>query len=113
MTGAARDTAFADELSNWRRNRRRRFWKAESDADKGRLPDAYTCSIVTRLAALFNFFIAEALYRNLVVAEGLSADSGIAGDDSSALTQNSKLKTQTPESVHLYGQLRQAAAIRN
>ncbi len=70
MTGAARDIeTFVDELSNWyvRRNRRR-FWKAESDADKQAAYETlYTCLItVTRLAAPFIPFIAEALYRNLM-----------------------------------------------
>jgi isoleucyl-tRNA synthetase len=96
VTGAARDIeAFVDELSNWyvRRNRRR-FWKAESDADKqAAYQTLYTCLItVTRLAAPFIPFIAEALYRNLV---------GLTTDDRRPTTDDS-----TPaiaESVHLAG----------
>jgi isoleucyl-tRNA synthetase len=75
---------FVEELSNWyvRRNRRR-FWKAEDDADKrAAYATLYTClTTVTRLVAPFMPFVAEALYRNLVV-----------GADPAA-----------PESVHLAG----------
>jgi isoleucyl-tRNA synthetase len=74
--------AFVEELSNWyvRRNRRR-FWKAEDDADKNAAYQTlYTClTTVAGLLAPFTPFLAEAIYRNLV-AEQLP---------------------DTPESVHL------------
>ncbi len=61
--------AFVEELSNWyvRRNRRR-FWKAEDDADKqAAYQTLYTClTTLARLLAPFMPFVAEALYRNLV-----------------------------------------------
>ena len=75
---------FVEELSNWyvRRNRRR-FWKAEDDADKRTAYQTlYTCLLtLSRLMAPFMPFISDAVYRNLV-----------AEQDSSA-----------PESVHLAG----------
>ena len=74
--------AFVEELSNWyvRRNRRR-FWKAEDDADKqAAYGTLYTClTTLVRLLAPFTPFLAEAVYRNLVAER----DSG------------------APESVHL------------
>ncbi len=87
VTGAARDIeAFVDELSNWyvRRNRRR-FWKAESDADKqAAYQTLYTCLLtVTKLSAPFIPFISEAMYQNLA---GL---------------HNEATKGAQPESVHL------------
>ncbi|MBK9945215.1 MAG: isoleucine--tRNA ligase [Kouleothrix sp.] len=64
--------AFADELSNWyvRRNRRR-FWKADDDADKQAAYDTlYTClTTLTRLFAPFMPFLAEAIWQNLVVGQ--------------------------------------------
>ncbi|HMP39776.1 MAG TPA: isoleucine--tRNA ligase [Roseiflexaceae bacterium] len=70
VTGAAREIeAFVDELSNWyvRRNRRR-FWKSEADSDKqAAYATLYTCLVtVTKLAAPFIPFAAEAIYQNLV-----------------------------------------------
>jgi isoleucyl-tRNA synthetase len=75
VTSAARDIeSFVDELSNWyvRRNRRR-FWKAEDDADKhAAYQTLYTCLLtVVRLAAPFIPFASDAIYRNLV---GLTTD---------------------------------------
>ncbi len=61
---------FVDRLSNWyvRRNRRR-FWKSGSDSDKlAAYYTLYECLLtVARLLAPFTPFIAEELYRNLVV----------------------------------------------
>lgn len=61
--------AFVEELSNWyvRRNRRR-FWKAEDDADKNAAYQTlYMClTSVAGLLAPFTPFLAEAIYRNLV-----------------------------------------------
>ncbi|MDQ2998797.1 MAG: class I tRNA ligase family protein, partial [Chloroflexota bacterium] len=60
---------FVEELSNWyvRRNRRR-FWKAEDDADKdAAYQTLYTClTTLARLAAPFMPFMSEAMYQNLV-----------------------------------------------
>jgi isoleucyl-tRNA synthetase len=70
---------FVDELSNWyvRRNRRR-FWKAEQDADKAAAFNTlYTClSTLARLVAPFMPYVAEELYRNLVVAPAGAAAGG-------------------------------------
>ncbi len=75
---------FVEELSNWyvRRNRRR-FWKAENDADKrAAYLTLYTCLVtLARLLAPFTPFVSEALYRNLVADQDPGA----------------------PESVHLAG----------
>jgi isoleucyl-tRNA synthetase len=64
--------SFVDELSNWyvRRNRRR-FWKAESDADKqAAYQTLYTClTTLSRLLAPFVPFLAEALWQNLVTGQ--------------------------------------------
>jgi isoleucyl-tRNA synthetase len=64
--------SFIDDLSNWyvRRNRRR-FWKAEDDADKGAAYlTLYTClTTLARLLAPFMPFISEELYRNLVAEQ--------------------------------------------
>ena len=60
---------FVEELSNWyvRRNRRR-FWKAENDADKQAAYETlYTCLVtLSQLLAPFTPFLAEAMYGNLV-----------------------------------------------
>jgi isoleucyl-tRNA synthetase len=71
---------FVDELSNWyvRRNRRR-FWKAEQDADKAAAFDTlYTClATLARLVAPFMPYLAEALYRNLVAGQDESAPPSV------------------------------------
>jgi isoleucyl-tRNA synthetase len=63
---------FVEELSNWyvRRNRRR-FWKAEDDADKrAAYLTLYTClTTLARLLAPFMPYVSEALYRNLVAEQ--------------------------------------------
>ena len=74
--------AFVGVLSNWYlRRSRRRFWKSESDTDKlAAYQTLYEClTTVSKLLAPTMPFLAEALYRNLVV--GVEADA--------------------PESVHL------------
>ena len=61
---------FADELSNWYvRRSRRRFWKGEDDTDKKAAHSTlYECLVaVAKLTAPFTPFVAEELYRNLVV----------------------------------------------
>jgi isoleucyl-tRNA synthetase len=61
---------FVDELSNWYvRRSRRRFWKGEDDVDKKAAHSTlYEClTTVAKLTAPFTPFVAESLYRNLVV----------------------------------------------
>jgi isoleucyl-tRNA synthetase len=92
--------SFVEELSNWyvRRNRRR-FWKAEDDADKqAAYQTLYTClTTLARLLAPFMPFLAEAMWQNLV----RSGEVGVraAGDGATSPAPNSQLPT--PESVHL------------
>ncbi|MFA5366845.1 MAG: isoleucine--tRNA ligase [Dehalococcoidia bacterium] len=73
---------FVDDLSNWYvRRSRRRFWKSESDTDKmSAYVTLYQCLVtLSKLTAPFTPFVAEEIYRNLV----LPVDAG------------------APESVHL------------
>jgi isoleucyl-tRNA synthetase len=71
---------FVEELSNWyvRRNRRR-FWKAEDDADKrAAYATLYTClTTLARLLAPFMPFVSEALYRNLVADQDPDAPPSV------------------------------------
>ena len=82
-TGTGRKIeAFVDELSNWYvRRSRRRFWKSESDTDKlAAYNTLYECLVtLTKLMAPFAPFIAEEIYRNLVVS----------------------INSEAPESVHM------------
>jgi isoleucyl-tRNA synthetase len=70
-TGAGRKIeSFVDDLSNWYvRRSRRRFWKSENDADKlSAYTTLYHCLVtLSKLLAPFMPFLAEELYRNLVV----------------------------------------------
>ncbi|HEX2915586.1 MAG TPA: isoleucine--tRNA ligase [Chloroflexia bacterium] len=71
VTGPARAIEnFVDDLSNWyvRRNRRR-FWKSESDTDKLAAYQTLYEALVTvaKLAAPFIPFVADTMYRNLVL----------------------------------------------
>ena len=62
---------FVDGLSNWYvRRSRRRFWKSENDDDKlSAYNTLYYClETLSRLLAPFAPFIAEELYRNLVLS---------------------------------------------
>jgi len=74
VNGAARPIQeFVEDLSNWYvRRSRRRFWKAESDADKLAAHQTLYETLVTvaRLLAPFTPFVSEAVHRNL--AEGRS-----------------------------------------
>jgi isoleucyl-tRNA synthetase len=74
VNGAARPIQeFVEDLSNWYvRRSRRRFWKAESDADKLAAHQTLYETLVTvaRLLAPFTPFVSEAIHRNL--AEGRS-----------------------------------------
>jgi len=61
---------FVDYLSNWYvRRSRRRFWKSENDADKlAAYRTLYNCLVtLSKLLAPLMPFMAEALYRNLVL----------------------------------------------
>jgi isoleucyl-tRNA synthetase len=92
--------SFVEELSNWYvRRSRRRFWKAEDDADKqAAYQTLYTClTTLARLLAPFMPFLAEAMWQNLV----RSGEVGVraAGDGATSPAPNSQLPT--PESVHL------------
>jgi isoleucyl-tRNA synthetase len=63
--------AFVDGLSNWYvRRSRRRFWKSENDADKlSAYNTLYHCLVtLLKLLAPFTPFLAEELYRNLVLS---------------------------------------------
>jgi isoleucyl-tRNA synthetase len=67
---------FIEELSTWYvRRSRRRFWKAENDADKlAAYATLYDClTTLTRLLAPFMPFIAESLHQNLVRTQDASA----------------------------------------
>ena len=72
-TAAARaiENFVVEELSNWyiRRNRRR-FWKPESDADKSAAYETLHEALVTvsQLVAPIMPFLADAMYRNLIVS---------------------------------------------
>ncbi len=62
---------YIDGLSNWYvRRSRRRFWKSENDSDKlSAYNTLYTCLVtLTKLMAPFTPFLAEELYRNLVLS---------------------------------------------
>ena len=69
VNGAARPIQeFVEDLSNWYvRRSRRRFWKAESDADKLAAHQTLYETLVTlsRLLAPFTPFVADAVHRNL------------------------------------------------
>lgn len=81
ITGACRALeAFVDELSNWYvRLNRRRFWKAESDADKrAAYHTLYTAlTTLSRLLAPFTPFLAEELYQNLVRTQDKGAPRSV------------------------------------
>jgi isoleucyl-tRNA synthetase len=93
--------AYVDDLSNWYvRRSRRRFWKSESDTDKlAAYATLYECLVtLTKLLAPFTPFLAEEMYRNLVVGgsklevRGRLADVPVLGDG---------VDGHPPESVHL------------
>ncbi|MFN8448591.1 MAG: isoleucine--tRNA ligase, partial [Anaerolineae bacterium] len=71
VPGATRPVqAFIEMLSNWYvRLSRRRFWKSESDTDKlSAYATLYEClTTLSKLVAPTMPFVADALYRNLVV----------------------------------------------
>jgi isoleucyl-tRNA synthetase len=71
---------FVENLSNWYvRRSRRRFWKAEEDADKvGAYLTLYECLVTaTKLLAPFTPFLAESLYQNLVRSVSFTAPESV------------------------------------
>ena len=73
---------FVDDLSNWYvRRSRRRFWRgvSEGDDDKQSAYDTLYTALVTvsKLIAPFTPFVAEELYRNLVVENDPSAPMSV------------------------------------
>ncbi len=67
---ARRIERFVDDLSNWYvRRSRRRFWKSENDEDKlSAYSTLYQCLVVlSKVLAPFTPFVADEMYRNLVV----------------------------------------------
>ncbi len=63
--------SFVDDLSNWYvRRSRRRFWKSENDADKlSAYTVLYQCLVtLSKLLAPFTPFLADEMYRNLVLS---------------------------------------------
>ena len=71
---------FVEVLSNWYvRRSRRRFWKSENDDDKASAyATLYEClSRLAKLLAPFTPFVAEEIYRNLVVSLDQSAPDSV------------------------------------
>ena len=71
---------FVEILSNWYvRRSRRRFWKSENDDDKASAyATLYEClSRLSKLLAPFTPFVAEEIYRNLVVSLDQSAPDSV------------------------------------
>ena len=71
---------FVEVLSNWYvRRSRRRFWKSENDDDKASAyATLYEClSRLSKLLAPFTPFVAEEIYRNLVVSLDQSAPDSV------------------------------------
>ena len=97
VTGALRAAdGFLEALSTWYvRRSRRRFWKAESDADKRQAHQTLYHVVVTyaRLLAPIVPFISEAIYRNL------TQTARRAG--ARAVLRLGEQGGVTPESVHL------------
>jgi isoleucyl-tRNA synthetase len=80
MEAARAIEAFVEELSTWyvRRNRRR-FWKSEDDVDKQAAYHSLYEALTTlsRLMAPFTPFIADEIYRNLVVEANSEAPESV------------------------------------
>ncbi len=81
VTDATRPVqVFVERLSNWYvRLSRRRFWKAEADAEKlGAYATLYECLVtLSKLIAPAMPFLSEALYRNLVADVDKSAPDSV------------------------------------
>jgi len=103
-TGAARRMeTFVDDLSNWYvRRSRRRFWKSESDADKLAAYHTLYTALVTlsKLMAPFAPFLADELYRNLVVGVTPSAPESVHLTDF-PVADKSKIDQRLSDAIHL------------
>ena len=92
---------FIENLSNWYvRRSRRRFWKAEEDADKlAAYLTLYEALVtVTKLLAPFTPFLAESLYQNLVRSVDASAPESVHLADWPAVNKrllNERLRDET------------------
>jgi isoleucyl-tRNA synthetase len=72
--------AFVDDLSNWYvRRSRRRFWKSAHDRDKlAAYQTLHECLVtLVKLLAPYTPFIAEEVYRNLVVEGGAAVHGAV------------------------------------
>jgi isoleucyl-tRNA synthetase len=80
LAAQALESFVVEELSNWyiRRNRRR-FWKSEADQDKAAAYRTLYDVLVTttRLLAPFIPFLADEMYRNLVVNGDVTAPASV------------------------------------
>ncbi len=79
-TGGRKIEIFVNDLSNWYvRRSRRRFWKSQSDDDKmSAYYTLYRCLVVlSKLLAPFIPFVAEALYRNMVLSVDTDAAQSV------------------------------------
>ncbi len=114
--------AFTDELSNWYvRRSRERFWQSEMNQDK---VNAYltlyqVLETMTRLSAPFVPFMAEAMYRNLVLSHQPDAPASVHLCDfpvADAGMVDSKLEKVMADVLHIVTMGRAArntAAIKN
>nr|MCR5839494.1 DUF5915 domain-containing protein [Kiritimatiellia bacterium] len=88
---------FVEDLTNWYiRRSRRRFWKSTNDGDKlcAYRTLRYVLVQLSKVAAPFTPFIAEEIYRNLVLRDSCLVARG--GNHESPATNH-----EPPESVHL------------
>jgi isoleucyl-tRNA synthetase len=94
---------FVDRLSNWYvRRSRRRFWKSGNDADKlAAYNTLYECLVtLAKLLAPFTPFVADELYRNLVVAVSPGAVESVHLADFPAFDE-SKIDSQLSTDIRL------------
>ena len=92
---------FIEDLTNWYiRRSRRRFWKSQNDGDKlcAYRTLRYVLVQLAKVAAPFTPFIAEEIYRNLVVR---ASSSAIRDCDATTNHEPRTTNHEPPESVHL------------
>jgi isoleucyl-tRNA synthetase len=120
-TSAARAIeSFVDDLSNWYvRRSRRRFWRgvSEGDADKQSAYETLYTALVTvsKLLAPFTPFVAEEMYRNLVVSVDAQAPvsvhlAGWPEADQSLIDERLNEETQLVKRVCSLGRAARAKA---
>ncbi|MBK6562423.1 isoleucine--tRNA ligase [Candidatus Amarobacter glycogenicus] len=120
-TDAARAIeTFVDDLSNWYvRRSRRRFWRgaSEGDDDKQSAYDTLYMALVTvsKLIAPFTPFVAEELYRNLVVSQDPAAPVSVhlamwPGADPTLIDESLNAETQLVKRVCSLGRAARAKA---